>query len=394
MINIIADENIPFADTLFSELGRVTLKPGRTLSQKDLYKCDALLCRSVTQVNKALLENTSVKFVGTCTIGTDHFDEPYLHDKGITYSSAPGCNAQSVVQYVLCALAKIDRLNRALTMGIVGCGNVGGSLYRTFKNNGFNCKVYDPFLTQQHVDDLSELNDVLSCDVVCLHAPLTYDGEFPSYHLVNERNLKYLKPGGVLLNAGRGEVIDNYALLKYLTETSSIESEYSTDTEKQTLYPKIILDVWENEPNIKTELFPFISIGTPHIAGYSFEGKVNGSTMIFNQLAQFLGHSQSWAESIVEKLKKQHLTRQVLPSANEPTATKVNSLLGHTYNIDADHHNLKSALSGLPESFDQLRKKYPLRREFCAYSLTEDHLNLLNEEEYKFFTSLGFRSRL
>ena len=160
-MNIVADENIPFAQELFSHLGEVELKAGRSLSNNDLLKSDALLVRSVTKVNRALLDNTPVKFVGTCTIGTDHLDADYLKKQNIEFHSAPGCNAQAVVQYVLCALAYIGRLDKALSVGIVGCGNVGGRLYKTLSINGFNCRVYDPFLTHDNIQDLTDLESCL-----------------------------------------------------------------------------------------------------------------------------------------------------------------------------------------------------------------------------------------
>lgn len=368
-MNIVADENIPYARELFSTLGEVTLVAGRDLTRADLIDADILLVRSVTRVNQALLRDTPVKFVGTCTIGTDHLDTAYLNQRNIAFSSAPGCNANAVVQYVLAALSHLKKLDKSLRYAVVGCGNVGGRLYRAFQELGFDCIGVDPHLTSIDVPNLRSFEAIYECDVICVHTPLLHQGKNPTYHLFNAAVLNNLKPGCVLLNAGRGEVIDNIALNQKLKSGDNLH---------------VVLDVWENEPNIHTELLGRVKIGTPHIAGYSYEGRVNGSTMIFQALCQVLNKSKDWQENILDALLAKVLGEQValIYSDLESTILK-------THAIFDDFQRLIAAAPGLPKTFDALRKHYPKRREFNHYVLSLDELTRLSDESIE-----GIRSEL
>lgn len=347
---LVADENIPYAQQLFSHVGEVRLLPGRTMTPGDVKDADILLVRSVTAVNEQLLSGSNVKFVGTCTIGTDHLDKAYLEKQGIHYASAPGCNAYGVVQYVLGALANLDKLNAQTTVSIVGCGNVGGRLYKALKAIGLTCYCVDPFKTREELPDLAGFDAVYTSDVVCVHTPLTVDGPHPTKNLFNAEVLGRLKDDVVLLNAGRGDVIDNIALLERIKSTPSFKG---------------ILDVWQGEPNINLELFDYLTFGTPHIAGYSYEGRVNGSFMIFSALTEYLNWDLTQSEKILQDIKTEAFGEPVSIAASD-----VQSTILSTYDIAEDDQKLRESKTQMPSVFDQLRKNYPKRRELSHFRLT------------------------
>ena len=271
-MKIVADENIPYVDALFGELGEIVTRPGRDICAADVADADVLLVRSVTSVNQRLLGDSNVKFVGTCTIGTDHLDKNWLDSAGIEYRSAPGCNAYGVVQYVFSVLANLDLLRGQPKVGVIGCGNVGGRLYRTLKALGLDVVVYDPFLSKSNIPDLQEWEALYDCDIVCTHTPLTTSGPHPTEKMITTNFFSNLKTGCLLLNAGRGGVIDNNALSDYL-DGDNLNN------------VRVVLDVWESEPDVHRKLLHQVIFASPHIAGYSFEGKTNGSLMIFTALA-------------------------------------------------------------------------------------------------------------
>lgn len=377
-MKIVADENIPLVNEFFSRLGNVTRLPGRAMSSEDVHDADALIVRSVTRVNEALLAGSKVKFVGTCTIGVDHLDQAYLDANAIRWSSAPGCNANSVVEYVYAALAHLDINWLPVTFGIIGCGNVGGLLYKRLKAQGVSVRCYDPNLTLGQNPDLMSLEDVLSCDVISMHTPLVMDGPHPSFHLLSHKELNQLKPGAVLINAGRGAVIDNQALLEVLNKRADL---------------RVVLDVWEPEPDISLELLDKVLLGSPHIAGYSYDGKLNGTDIVYQALCKHL-----------DTVPKASLAALVLPLENNQLRvddeTKsvfeiAQSLISQVYDIVADDARLREtarkALAGeihFGEGFDNLRKHYPKRREFHNYQV---HLESVSDADKQWLHVLGFR---
>ncbi|SMF34726.1 4-phosphoerythronate dehydrogenase [Alteromonadaceae bacterium Bs31] len=369
-MKIIADENIPLVNQLFSELGDVQTLQGRDINAEDVRDADALLVRSVTQVNKSLLTASSIKYVGTCTIGTDHLDKEYLTASGIQFASAPGCNAWGVVQYVFAALAELAKLDKANKFGIIGCGNVGGRLYRALKQLGFQCYCYDPFLDVKENEHLCDLPDLYHCDVVCVHTPLTKTGPYPTYHMLDRQFFAKMKHGAVLLNAGRGAAIDNASLLDYLQNDNENELE-------------VVLDVWEPEPEINVALLDLVTFASPHIAGYSFEGKVNGSLMIFESLCAFLGKPEEYVTSVLERTR-----RSVYGEAENISADTLEQAIKHSYNILLDDKNLRAVRSSLAVEFDRLRKNYPVRREFSHY-----RAEFKTQELSDRLAALGFNSR-
>lgn len=347
-MKIVADENIPFADELFSSLGTVELKPGRTLLADDVRDADILLVRSVTKVDRHLLEGSRVKFVGTCTIGTDHIDQNYLESAGIAFSSAPGCNAFGVIQYVFSILASLDKLDIRNKIGIVGCGNVGGRLYKKLKALGFECVCIDPHLDINMIPDLADFSALYGCDVICMHTPRIQTGAYPTEKLMGRKQFEAFKEGALLINAGRGECVDNQALSEYLMTHDDLV---------------VALDVWAHEPNVYAPLIPYVKFCSPHIAGYSYEGRVNGSTMIFEALSDFLAKPNTWIDEQLLNLRQRHF--------GEIEETQVKSLeefILHSYDPEIDHQNFLEAVSTFPSSFDFLRKSYRKRRELAHYT--------------------------
>ncbi len=242
-LKIVADENMPQVEAIFSRFGQVTLLPGRELSADDLKETDVLLVRSITQVNSDLLVGTPVQFVGTATIGTDHIDQTYLQNHEIAFSNAPGCNADAVVEYVLSSLFLVAEHQsfepKDRTFGIIGVGNVGGRLQRRLQALGYNVLLNDPPRAEQE-DGFVGLAEILTkADVICVHTPLTKEGEHLTHHLLGEDELGRLKQDAIIINAGRGPVIDNQALL---------------DMGKLRPDLTFILDVWEHEPRVSAAL--------------------------------------------------------------------------------------------------------------------------------------------
>jgi erythronate-4-phosphate dehydrogenase len=343
-MKIVADENMPLVREMFSPYGEVVTYPGRELTAEHVWDADALLVRSVTLVNSGLLEGSRVKFVGSATIGVDHVDQQYLDQRKIHFSNAPGCNASSVVQYVLSVLFTLRSDWMGQTVGIVGCGNVGGRLYRVLTELGVSCRCYDPFLTKAKIPDLVSFEDVLQSDVLCLHTPLTTKGTFPTYHLFDEEALAQLSPKALLINAGRGAVVDNTALLRLLPNK---------------LW-QVALDVWEQEPDITLPLLEQVNIGTPHIAGYSHDGKVNGTGMIRNAFCTWQGLG----------VPEMDLS---LDQPVQVTASSLAQAVLATYNVVEEDQRMRKALlaesANNPSVFDRLRKTYPQRLEFQHYRI-------------------------
>lgn len=377
-MKIVADENIPLVNEFFSRLGEVSCLPGRTITPADVRDADALIVRSVTRVNQALLAGSNVKFVGTCTIGVDHLDQAYLGENNIRWSSAPGCNANSVVEFVYAALGHLNINWLPVKFGIIGCGNVGGLLYKRLKAQGVDVCCYDPNLSLAQNPDLVSLSEVLACDVISMHTPLVMDGPHPSFHLLSHKELAQLKTGAVLINAGRGAVIDNQALLNLLTARTDL---------------RVVLDVWEPEPDISLELLDKVLLGSPHIAGYSYDGKLNGTELVYQALCKHLDTPpQASLSALVAPLADNQLR---VDDESQSIFQIAQSLIKQVYDIAADDARLRAtarnALAGeinFGEGFDYLRKHYPKRREFHNYQV---HLESVTEADKHWLQVLGFR---
>lgn len=362
-MKIIADENMSGVQTIFASYGEVETLPGRNITAAAVAAADVLLVRSVTNVDAQLLEGSRVQFVGSATIGTDHIDLQYLQQKGIHFAHAPGCNAEAVVQYMFSVFCTLEPQWRDKTVGIVGCGNVGGRLYRRLSGLGVSCVVYDPFLSDAECPSLADLAATLSADIICLHTPLTREGPHPSYHLVDRTTLEeHIRPGALLINASRGGVIDNLALLAHLKRGSDL---------------KVALDVWEGEPQINVDLLRQVDIATPHIAGYSLEGRLKGTQMVRDGMCRSLGLA---LEDSLSTLAVNLLSADEECTPDAFMIAKGQGLdqaILKSYKVAEDDKQMRKALCDESVNsrkktgilFDALRKHYAQRREFSYYSV-------------------------
>lgn len=378
MLTIVADENIPLIEPFFAELGEVIRVPGRKISPEDVREADVLLVRSVTTVDAALLSGSRVRFVGTCTIGTDHIDQQWLSDQGIGFSSAPGCNAWGVVNYVLSALTVLaEQEGFAWTdkvVGIVGRGNVGGRLNQTLNRLGVTTWVCDPFKEGDGQANYCGLDELIErSDIISLHTPLTRSDAHPTWHLLDAARLASLKPGTVLINSSRGPVIDNDALKALLRTRSDLN---------------VVLDVWETEPTPDAELLELVDLATPHIAGYSQEGKWNGTDMIYRALCHQFG--------LPARVKLAGITPMppVKSLSFNLTAEPWDAFFRAVrlvYDLRADDHRMRRALARTTspaETFDLLRKNYPVRREFSSLRIKQKRCPV---ELQQLFKAAGFK---
>lgn len=272
-MKIVIDKDIPYVDEFFAPYAELVKLPGRAIAASDLRHVDGLMVRTVTNVNESLLAQSQLKFVASATSGADHLSEHYLKEHNIPCFVARGCNAAAVVEYVLATLGycwQKDKITRSSRMAIVGVGHVGRLLAQALHQLGFECLLYDPLRPMAEPGFKScTFADVLNANVICLHPALHTQAPFPSYHLLNAQAIAKLAPKTIIINAARGAIIDNLAIL-----TCGQHVDWC-------------LDVWENEPCLDERLLNQALIATPHIAGYSRESKYNATAIIFNQFAKF-----------------------------------------------------------------------------------------------------------
>lgn len=368
-LKLCLDENIPFGEEALHRYGTVRRLPGRSITASEVRLTDALLVRSVTTVNARLLEESHVQFVGSATIGTDHVDLSYLRECGIAFAHAPGSNADSVVEYVLAALLHLaSRFGEGLgnkTIGIVGCGNIGGRLAARLPAFGLRVLKNDPPLAEQaeaadQTHDFVSLDALLAeADIVTLHVPLVREGRHATHHLFDEARLRQMRPGAWLVNAARGAAIDNAALERVLADGQ---------------LGAAVLDVWEGEPTPRTDLLRRTALATPHIAGYSFDGKVQGTVMLYRALIAHFGLPDVWdAESVLAPGQEDQLT--LLPPSETASETAwLHELVRSMYDIAADDARLRHLLERPPEAqgayFSGLRRDYPRRRAFDRHTIS------------------------
>jgi len=367
-MHIIADENIPYVKQLFENIGSVKTRPGRHLTASDLATAEILLVRSVTPVTAQLLANSHIRFVGTATIGYDHIDVDYLHQQHIGFARAPGCNATAAAEYVISALLTVaEYQDFSLTnrcVGIIGCGQVGGRVWQKLQALGVPCLLHDPPLQQQTArSDFVDLKTILTTsDIITLHVPLETQGDYPTYQLVNRQFLDQLPERAIVINTSRGAVVDEQALLTTLLKRPTLTA---------------ILDVWAQEPYINQALLEHAQLATPHIAGYSFDGKVRGTEMLYQALCDYFGLPQT--ASIQALLPPPPLT-QLSFSATVDDWAAIRLAVRVCYDIRGDDARLRLMRHQKQphEFFDNLRKNYPKRREFHSLQIqlpaTQSHL--------------------
>jgi len=360
-MKIVIDENIPFGEEAFSHLGDVTVLPGRQINSESLCDVTALIVRSVTPINTELLAGTDVRFVGTATSGIDHIDQTYLTQRNIGFADAAGSNANSVAEYVLTALVTVASRFKILlegkSFGIVGVGHVGRLVAKQAQILGMRVILNDPPLARETGDTCYQsLDEVLQADFVTLHVPLIKEGIDTTIHLIGEKQLAHMSPSSVLINASRGEVVDNLAFLK------AMENKQLQGT---------ILDVWEGEPSINWELVNRVTIATPHIAGYSFDGKVNGTIMIYQAACRYFGVAPTWQDPV--DYSQRSASVKTIDAHDQNLQALVLQLAAQLYDLHGDDARMRSILalasSERPAGFDQLRKGYPIRREFFVSAI-------------------------
>lgn len=374
---IVADENIPLIEEFFASFGEIRRLPGRQITRADVHDADVLLVRSVTRVDRELLEGSAVKFVGTCTIGTDHLALDDFEHAGIQWASAPGCNARGVVDYVLGSLLTLADIEGAdlaqRTYGVIGAGEVGGRLVRVLRDLGWKVQVCDPLRQAAEGGDYVSVEQIIEqCDVISLHTPLSKSGDFATWHLLDEARLNRLKPGTWLINASRGPVVDNAALRNVLNAREDLQA---------------VLDVWEGEPQVDVELADLCVLATPHIAGYSLDGKQRGTAQIYQALCAFLG--QTPQVQLADLLPAPWLAKVEL-SANSDQAWALAMVCRGVYDPRRDDADFRRTLTGpvdqQKQAFDGLRKHYPVRREIEGLTV---HIEGHNPALTKMAAALG-----
>ncbi|KOO03852.1 4-phosphoerythronate dehydrogenase [Vibrio nereis] len=355
-MKILIDENMPYAEQLFSQLGDVVLKSGRTLTADDLVDVDALMIRSVTKVNAELIAKANkLKFVGTATAGMDHVDQALLKEKDIFFTAAPGCNKVGVAEYAFSVMMVLAQQHGFSvfdkTVGIIGAGQVGSYLQQCLEGIGINVLINDPPKQEQGDKRTFTPLDTLveQADIITLHTPITRGGDYPTHHMFDEKRLNKLRGDQILINAARGPIVDNAALKARLLKNDGFIA---------------ALDVFEFEPEVDMELLPLLAFATPHVAGYGLEGKARGTTMIFNSYCEFLGnklHAHASELLPTAPVPKLALDREW----DEATLHNITQLV---YDVRKDDALFRREISK-PGSFDLMRKNYWDRREYSAVTL-------------------------
>ena len=361
---IIIDANIPYIRGAFDDVADVEYLVAKDITHNKAMNADALIVRTRTRCNAELLDGTCVKMIATATIGIDHIDTEYCDTHNIQWTNAPGCNAESVAQWVGSALAVwANKHNCSLvgkTIGIIGHGHVGKRVERLAHKLGMNVLLNDPPLALENPDRYVDLHTIArECDVITFHTPLTREGEFPTYHLADEEFFEIIKkrtkqhtppPFGtspktgeeyksspLIINAARGGIINENALLSHLSQLSTFNFQLSN----------IAIDCWNGEPETNPELRQHALIATPHIAGYSADGKYNASQQVIEAVAKALNITPNTIEGLSEK------------KTTDKEGDELKDELLNNYNILADSDALKAE----PEKFEYFRSNYPVRRE-------------------------------
>lgn len=361
-MKIVADDKIPYLRGALETRAEVHYLPGGEIGNKHLRDADALITRTRTRCNRELLEGTSVKFIATATIGHDHIDADYCRDAGIEWANAPGCNSGSVQQYLASVLVWLSRKHgfslSDKTLGIVGVGNVGKKVAEMALMLGMKVLLNDPPRQRAEQDECFVSLEKIKkeADIITFHVPLTKEGQDKTWHLCDGAFLSEISHECFIINSSRGSVVDN-------------------DVLKQALAKKdikgAVLDVWENEPGIDTGLLDLVDIGTPHIAGYSRDGKANGTAMSVMAIDRFfkLGIGD-WYPCAIEKPGNSVVTINCTGKSDEQI---IANALYACYDIAEDDTRLRQSV----QSFEALRGDYPVRREYMAYLL-----KLLNGRDY------------
>ena len=347
-MKFIIDDKIPYIKGVLESCAEVIYLPGDKISRQDVQDADGLIIRTRTLCNADLLKGSRVRFIATATIGYDHIDTTFCRKHGITWTNAAGCNAQSVAQYVISAVFALSLKYKfdlkSKTIGIVGVGNAGRQVAAFSEILGIKVLLNDP-----PREELEGKNSFVSlkqikeeADIITFHTPLTKDGKYPTYHIADDLFFSDLKKKPVIINSARGEIIDTTALKGAIAERK---------------LSGVVIDCWENEPNIDLELLAKADIGTPHIAGYSADGKANATSISVQAVSRFFN------------LGMDNWKIDSLPAPHEPVIymekEDILKAILHSYNILQDDAGLRSNTA----LFEDLRGNYPIRREYKAYKI-------------------------
>jgi erythronate-4-phosphate dehydrogenase len=376
---IIADAKNALVNSAFQGLGDVQTLPTQEITRQALADAEVVIVRSETKVDADLLEGTNVRFVATATIGTDHIDLEYLKAREIGFANAPGRNANSVAEYIAAALLVLACAGRCnleqSSIAVIGVGNVGSRVERIARGLGIKVLLNDPPLADSTGDPkYLPLDAVIDADIVSLHVPLTRGGRHPTYHFFGAERLESMKKGALLMNTSRGAVVETGALKSALRSAGLAGA---------------VLDVWENEPFIDTALLSQCTLGTPHIAGYSLDGKVNAARIIFHAVREHFGLSASWELNL--QLPGPETPRIVVEERPRNAGSLLQSVVRKCYDIQQDDHRLRELIT-LPEErraerFRELRSGYQVRREFCNSTV---ELPAGHDDERRTLEVLGF----
>jgi erythronate-4-phosphate dehydrogenase len=372
-IRVIADDKIPFLRGALEEVADVVYLPGAKIGASEVQNADALLIRTRTQCNETLLDGSSVKFIATATIGFDHIDTEYCERHGIYWTNSPGCNSSSVEQYVISALLNLaikEKLDlNSMSIGIIGVGNVGSKVARAAEALGLTVLLNDP--PRAFAEGLTGFESLekirKEADVISFHVPLNFDGPFKTMGLANKDFFEGMSKPVILINSSRGEVINDQDLL---------------DAMKSKLFKAVVLDVWNKEPHINTEIMELASIASPHIAGYSTDGKSNGTMMSVQSLSRFFRLGlDNWTPENVPLPDNRQIS---IDCSGKSDKEILHEAYTQTYDIMTDDTALRSDVAG----FEDLRGKYRLRREPHVFSVKLINNSWPGLEEK--FEKLGF----
>ncbi len=345
MIKILVDSDIPYIKGILEPYFDVRYVAGKSVTHSDIKECKALITRTRTMCNQALLADSSVEFIGTASIGCDHIDLNYCKDNSIEVTTAAGCNARAVLQWVMAVVAQFDKKRYfdppKTTIGVIGVGNVGREVAQSFKAMGFEVLMCDPPRALAESDfeiHNTPLNHLLaSSDIITIHTPLTYYGEYATHNLIDSHNISKIKQGAVLINAARGGVINQQQLKAAILEQRLAHT---------------AIDTWESEPDIDLGLLEIVDIATPHIAGYSAQGKANATSMIVRAIAR--------KYDIIELLAWYPSSIAQVAQTTEMSWSNIRRIVPLYYDVELDSNNLKQN----PERFEFLRNNYNYRTEF------------------------------
>ncbi|MEE9431755.1 MAG: 4-phosphoerythronate dehydrogenase PdxB [Melioribacteraceae bacterium] len=383
-IKIIADDKIPFLKDVLEPYAEVEYFPGSEISNEKILDADALIIRTRTNCDAKLLSGTNVKIIATATIGVDHIDGEYCNQNNIKWLNAPGCNSTSVMQYITSILLTLAEKNKfelsTKTIGIIGVGNVGSKIERVAKILGMKILLNDPPRERkegsQKFYNLEKI--ITESDIITFHTPLNREGIDKTFHLADEQFFAKFKKKPIIINSSRGEVVKTSAL-KDAIRKGSISN--------------VALDVWEDEPKIDLELLDMVDLATPHIAGYSTDGKVNGTTVCVNEINDFFNlglkanpakktSGQVWYPESIPIAKNGN---EIVIDCNNKTEQEVIAeAVNTTYSITDDDKILRNS----PETFEKQRGDYRIRREFDNYSLKLKNCNSVVENK---LSKLGFK---